>query len=95
MPLAWCSTRERIGEAPAVRRDRRLRDVRHAVHRVRKPHAVPVHGRFLRKRVHDGDVEPPALLEAKYRARHAAVVRPHVGVGIRGAEHRKPHGRGA
>jgi hypothetical protein len=69
-----------------ARRDRRLREVGHAIHRVRHAQAVPVHGRLLVEAVLDDDAQALALAHPDLRARHRAVVGPDGGLGVRGAD---------
>ncbi len=67
--------RELVDEGLA-RLDRRLRHVRHPVHRVRHAHAVPVDRRRLRQVVREADAHRLAEAHAQRRAGHLAVVRP-------------------
>ncbi len=79
---------ELVGEAAAVRRDRRLRHVRHAVHRVGEPDAVEVHRGVRGKRVLDLDAQALPLPEAQLGAGHGSVVGPHRRLRIRRADER-------
>ena len=71
-------------------RDRRLGQVRHAVHGVRHPHAVPMDGRLLLELVLDGDAQTLALPNPDLRARDRAVVGPDGGLGYERADEVRP-----
>ena len=65
-----------------ARCDRRLGQMRHAVHGVRHAQAVPVDGGLLGEPVLDGDLDALALAQPDLRARDHAVVGPDRGLGI-------------
>jgi hypothetical protein len=56
--------------------NRRLRQMRHAIHGVGRAHAVPVDGCFLINTVVDHDAHTIALTDADFRAGHRIVVGP-------------------
>jgi len=67
--------RELVGEA-AAGLDRRLRDVRDAVHRVRQAHAVPVDRRRLGQVVREANAQRLPQPDAQFGSGDAAVVGP-------------------
>ena len=68
---------ELVGEF-AARRNRLLRYIGHAVHRVRQPYSVPVHSRRLVESVAGGDPDRLALAHPDLRARYHSVIGPDI-----------------
>jgi hypothetical protein len=67
---------EFVGEALAGL-DRRLGQVRHAIHRVRHAHTVPVHGRALTKTVLDNDAQAISLADTDLGSGKRSVIAPN------------------
>ena len=81
--------RELVGEAFA-RLDRRLGDVRSAVHGIRDAQPVPMHRSVLGQPVLHHDPDAIALANPDFRSRRLPAVAPNIGFGIRPADDREP-----
>src|SRR5689334_10722834 len=79
IPKCSCIRRRALVDESLTGFYRSLAEPGSAIHRVGKPDAVPVYGRFLRQIVADNHANGLSLLHAQFRSRNAIAVAPDFG----------------